>query len=114
MAKRSPLEGYRTYDPRVEGYGSAREWRAEFNATMGLDEARRRVGHRTPYHILGIGVDASQVAIKAAFRRMSMEFHPDRAVINRMTVDEATERFKEIVAAYTVLSSAGARRGGGR
>jgi DnaJ-class molecular chaperone len=39
----------------------------------------------------------------ADYRKLAYQFHPDRAVINGMSVEAATERFKTIVAAYTLL-----------
>lgn len=51
------------------------------------------------YETLGVGREASPADIKRAFRRLAMEFHPDR---NRE--DGAEQRFKQISAAYEVLS----------
>jgi curved DNA-binding protein len=54
---------------------------------------------KDPYEILGVARDASQEQIKQAYRRLVMEYHPDR---NRG--DKAAEqRFKEVQAAYEVL-----------
>ncbi|MEX2445955.1 MAG: molecular chaperone DnaJ [Dehalococcoidia bacterium] len=51
------------------------------------------------YGLLGVARDASADEIKRAFRRLAMEYHPDR---NKETGAET--RFKEINAAYEVLS----------
>lgn len=51
------------------------------------------------YEVLGVSRDASQEEVKRAFRKLAMEFHPDR---NRE--DGAEARFKQINAAYEVLS----------
>jgi molecular chaperone DnaJ len=51
------------------------------------------------YEVLGLSRDASQEEVKRAFRKLAMEFHPDR---NKQ--DGAEDRFKEIAAAYDVLS----------
>jgi len=51
------------------------------------------------YAILGVRRDASQDEIKRAYRRLAREYHPD---VNGDPV--AQERFKEINAAYEVLS----------
>jgi molecular chaperone DnaJ len=57
------------------------------------------------YETLGVARDATPDEIKRAFRRMAMEFHPDR------NSDPGAEaRFKEINEAYEVLSDA-ERRG---
>ncbi len=50
------------------------------------------------YAMLGVGSDASEAEIKKAYRKLAMEFHPDRNA-----APEAEERFKEITEAYEVL-----------
>lgn len=51
------------------------------------------------YDVLGVSREASQEEIKRAFRRLAMEYHPDR------NKEEGAEgRFKEIAGAYEVLS----------
>lgn len=51
------------------------------------------------YDVLGVRKEASKDDIKAAYRRLALQFHPDR---NKSP--EAEERFKEISEAYAVLS----------
>jgi molecular chaperone DnaJ len=51
------------------------------------------------YATMGVPRDASQEDIKRAFRKLAMEYHPDR---NKE--DGAEQRFKEVAAAYEVLS----------
>jgi len=55
---------------------------------------------RDYYDVLGIGHDASADDVKKAYRKMAMEFHPDR---NKGDAD-AEEKFKEVGEAYAVLS----------
>lgn len=50
------------------------------------------------YSVLGVSKDAEPASIKKAFKTLARKFHPD---VNKST--EATERFKEITAAYEVL-----------
>jgi DnaJ-class molecular chaperone len=52
------------------------------------------------YRILGVAEDASPDAVKAAYRKSALQYHPDR---NRGNKD-AEEKFKEISEAYYVLS----------
>jgi len=53
-----------------------------------------------PYEVLGVPRDATADEIKAAFRKLAAKHHPDR---NAGDVS-ANERFKEINAAYQLLS----------
>ncbi len=52
------------------------------------------------YKILELDRSASDADIKKAYRRLAMKFHPDR---NPGKEKEATERFKELNEAYSVL-----------
>ncbi len=51
------------------------------------------------YDVLGVPKGANKDDIKAAYRKLALQFHPDR---NKSP--EATERFKEISEAYAILS----------
>lgn len=52
-------------------------------------------------NVLGLKFGASQKEIKAAYRRLAMQFHPDRSGGSR----DAEARFKEINKAYQALTS---------
>ncbi len=54
---------------------------------------------RDYYEVLGITRDASDEDIKRAFRKLALEYHPDR---NKS--DGAAEQFKEVNEAYQVLT----------
>ncbi len=56
--------------------------------------------NRDYYEILGVKKDASESNIKKAYRKLAMQFHPDRNPGDK----KAEERFKEINEAYAVLS----------
>ncbi|MEM2094235.1 MAG: molecular chaperone DnaJ [Candidatus Bathyarchaeia archaeon] len=62
-------------------------------------------GKRDYYEVLGVSRNASVDEIKAAYRKLAMEYHPDR---NKSP--EAEEKFKEISEAYAVLSDPEKRR----
>jgi molecular chaperone DnaJ len=53
-----------------------------------------------PYDILGVQRDASVEEVKSAFRRLAQRFHPDKNPGD----DSASQKFKEINAAYQILS----------
>ena len=56
---------------------------------------------RRDYHeILNVAKDVTNEELKKAYRKLALEFHPDRNPGNK----DAEERFKEISEAYTVLS----------
>lgn len=57
------------------------------------------------YAVLGVKRAASAEEIKRAYRRLVFRYHPDRNPGN----DEASERFKQILDAYNVLSDSAAR-----
>ncbi len=54
---------------------------------------------RDYYEVLGVPRDADDKAIKDAFRRLALRYHPDRS-----KEPDAEARFKEIAEAYAVLS----------
>lgn len=58
-------------------------------------------GKRDYYEILGVGKSAGKEDIKKAYRKLAMQYHPDRNRDN----PEALEKFKEATEAYEVLSS---------
>ena len=57
------------------------------------------------YSVLGIDRNADDAAIKKAYRKLAMKYHPDRNPDNK----EAEEKFKELGEAYEVLSDADKR-----
>ena len=76
--------------------------------------------NRDYYDLLGVSRDADADELKRAYRRLAMEYHPDRN-----SASDAEERFKEVTEAWEVLrdpgkrelydqyGEAGLRRGGG-
>jgi molecular chaperone DnaJ len=61
---------------------------------------------RDYYQILGVTKNAGEADIKKAYRRLAVQYHPDR---NEGSKD-AEEKFKEIAEAYSVLSDPDKRR----
>ncbi|HET6344928.1 MAG TPA: DnaJ domain-containing protein, partial [Myxococcota bacterium] len=60
---------------------------------------------RDYYEVLGVTRTAEEREIKKAYRKLAMDFHPDRN-----PSPEAEERFKEASEAYEVLSDPDKRR----
>jgi molecular chaperone DnaJ len=67
--------------------------------------SRTSSSERDYYEVLGVSRDADEKAIKKAYKRLAMKYHPDR---NRDP--DAEEKFKEVARAYAVLSDAEKRR----
>ncbi|MFQ5998385.1 MAG: DnaJ domain-containing protein, partial [Candidatus Bathyarchaeia archaeon] len=51
------------------------------------------------YDVLGVSKDSTKNDIKSAYRKLAMQYHPDR---NKASTAE--EKFKQISEAYAVLS----------
>ncbi|MGH9493018.1 MAG: DnaJ domain-containing protein, partial [Terriglobales bacterium] len=60
---------------------------------------------RDYYEVLGVGRGASEQEIKSAYRRLALQYHPDRNPGNA----EAEEKFKEASEAYSVLADGNKR-----
>src|SRR5215210_8245309 len=55
---------------------------------------------KDPYSTLGVGRKASDDEIKKAYRKLARQYHPDTNHGDK----QAEERFKEVQAAYSILS----------
>jgi DnaJ-domain-containing protein 1 len=61
---------------------------------------------RSPYEILNVPSDADQAEIKAAYRKLANQYHPDKvAHLGKEFQNLAEQRFKEIQEAYGKLVS---------
>jgi molecular chaperone DnaJ len=58
------------------------------------------VAKRDYYEVLGVNRDCDDPSLKSAYRKLALQYHPDRNPNN----PEAEDRFKEAAEAYAVLS----------
>ena len=65
---------------------------------------------RDYYEVLGVAKNAEAAEIKKAYRKLALQYHPDRNPGDK----EAEEKFKEAAEAYDVLSNEEHGRSGGR
>ena len=72
---------------------------------MGFEEAEEIIHGQedTPRGILGVGLKATWEEVKKAYRAKAMLCHPDLCGTHGMTVQAATNAFKKLSAAFTVL-----------
>jgi DnaJ domain len=113
-------EGYKTYNPAKTGYGTPALWRALFNVRMSADVAysvRQESKYATEYdalsEIAGIHVDETSMwsEIKKAFRKASMNCHPDRIKTHGKGEAQAEAEFKEVSAAMVMLEDVYRKQG---
>lgn len=82
---------------RVKGWTSEQVFSAYTDKAMPLmQEAKLELAYRQ----LGIPLEASEDDVKAAFRRLARECHPD---VSRLPKDEAERRFHTINEAYAYI-----------
>lgn len=75
------------------------------------DEAARVISAPSHYAALGLAADAAQSAIRTAFLRLSLKFHPDKhAVADPNVLQLCTSAFKRINEAAAELSDVEQRR----
>lgn len=66
--------------------------------------ALKRSKSKDYYKVLSVANDADERQIKAAYRKATKQFHPDKAVKQGITKEEAEKKMAGINEAYEVLS----------
>lgn len=66
--------------------------------------SEKQPGIRTHYDILGVKPSASAAEIKKAYHKLALQYHPDKAVDNGYTLEQAQKLMTELNEAYAVLS----------
>ncbi|MEQ8936694.1 MAG: J domain-containing protein [Amphiplicatus sp.] len=61
---------------------------------------------RNPYIVLGVAPSASDADIRAAFRKLAKQYHPDRNPGDK----KAEDKFKEVSAAFDIIGDADRRK----
>ncbi|KAF7722006.1 hypothetical protein EC973_003789 [Apophysomyces ossiformis] len=90
-------EAVRDYRRLTDADGSNREYHNLLRkAELELKKSQRK----DYYKILGLSKDATDSEIKKAYRKLALQYHPDKNAGD----EKAEARFKEIGEAYTVLS----------
>eukprot|EP00258_Populus_trichocarpa_P051164 XP_024467183.1 uncharacterized protein LOC7459785 isoform X2 [Populus trichocarpa] len=78
-----------------------RAWLASLQVLMGADQQQ---GLPSYYSILGVSSESSINEIKRAYRKLAMQWHPDRLTRTPSLLGEAKRKFQQIQEAYAVLS----------
>lgn len=98
---------YATYDPAVEGYGSAAQWQAIFAAALGAGgelETEELVAQ------LGLKTTASWDDIKRAYRKQLLRLHPDQGG-DPAEFRAAVEAFQQLEARHRVQQASAPSQG---
>ncbi|EAW09139.1 DnaJ and TPR domain protein [Aspergillus clavatus NRRL 1] len=64
----------------------------------------KRSKQKDYYKVLGVGRDADERTIKRAYRQLTKQHHPDKAISQGVTKEEAEKKMAAINEAYEVLS----------
>ncbi|XP_041013104.1 dnaJ homolog subfamily B member 6-like isoform X2 [Juglans microcarpa x Juglans regia] len=56
------------------------------------------------YGVLGVGMNSSAEELRRAYRKLAMQWHPDRWLKTPSLLGQAKRKFQQIQEAYSVLS----------
>jgi hypothetical protein len=93
---------------RLREYFRQREHNYENNEWQ--NAAAPNIPNHDLYHALGVAQNATQREIAQAYRRLARQFHPDKAMINNISLEEANRRMQQTNEANQILSNPETRR----
>lgn len=95
-------ETHKTYDPKVEGFGSPDEWEQMAFARFGMLPPARMGGLTEELVLLNLAARPTMLAeLKSAFRKAMMKAHPDHGGSNEMA-RRVMEAFAKLAKTYGV------------
>ena len=97
------------YEPAISTLNTAKEQHPQASEKIQplLQNAHtllKRSKTKDYYKVLNVANDADDLAIKRAYRRMTKQHHPDKAVSQGIEREKAQKKMAEINEAYEVLS----------
>ena len=97
------------FEPAIATLNSAKETHGGQNQKINelLQKAHtllKRSKQKDYYKVLGVSRDADERQIKSAMRKLTKEFHPDKASQHGISAEEAQKKMASINEAYEVLS----------
>ncbi|KAL2816351.1 hypothetical protein BJX63DRAFT_430360 [Aspergillus granulosus] len=101
-------EAIRTLNTAKDHHPQSREVQELLRKATILEKRSRQKDY---YKVLGVGKDADEKEIKRAYRQLIKKHHPDKALSQGVTKEEAEKKMAAINEAYEVLSDPELRRG---
>ncbi|KAL3458481.1 hypothetical protein BJX64DRAFT_279817 [Aspergillus heterothallicus] len=101
-------EALRTLATAKEYHPQSREAQELLRKATIMEKRSRQKDY---YKVLGVGKDADEKEIKRAYRQLIKKHHPDKALSQGVTKEEAEKKMAGINEAYEVLSDPELRRG---
>lgn len=98
------------FEPCINTLKHASELRPDMNNVINplmqkAQVALKRSKTKDYYKVLGVAHDADERQVKAAYRKLSKVHHPDKAVKQGLTKEDAEKKMAGINEAYEVLSN---------
>ena len=116
-SSRTPNDEYSVYErqsggqcePTASANNAAGAAEPDGDADAGFDQSRVHLdGSRGPFGVLGLEEGAPLDAIKRAYRRLSLKYHPDKNVGDANA--QAAKHFATIAEAHDILTDPQRRR----